>query len=202
MAETEQSADHLAEVLEDLREELKATKRQRIRDVLKHPEQEALLEETYDEMEGDLQRKIEGLNHQIEMLSDKRNAIIQVNRTAKTAIDVFQDVLDKEKLDRGDLELMIDHIKVYEDHLEIQLQADIDVLIRADSIEDTVNFDQGIEDLNCRVVQSARKRRDKVFDAHVISDGDPSQTTWNASGSPWQRFCSAMKDLGKRQGWG
>ena len=60
VAETEQSADHLASVLDDLHEELKATKRQRIRDIMKHPDQEALLEETYDEMESDLQRRIEG----------------------------------------------------------------------------------------------------------------------------------------------
>lgn len=95
VAETEQSADHLAEVLEELREELKATKRQRIRDIMKHPEQEALLEETYDEMEAELQKKIEGINHQIDMLSDKRNTIIQVNRVAKTAMDVFEDILTK-----------------------------------------------------------------------------------------------------------
>src|SRR5699024_7847734 len=37
--ETEQSADRLAEVLDDLQEELKVTKRQRIRDLMKHPEQ-------------------------------------------------------------------------------------------------------------------------------------------------------------------
>ncbi|MCC8100073.1 MAG: recombinase family protein, partial [Clostridiales bacterium] len=47
VTETEQSADHLAQVLDDLTEELKATKRQRIRDIMKHPEQEQLLEETY-----------------------------------------------------------------------------------------------------------------------------------------------------------
>ncbi|MBQ7124592.1 MAG: recombinase family protein, partial [Oscillospiraceae bacterium] len=78
IAETENSADNLAEVLDSLYEELKIAKRQRVRDILKHPEQEALLSETYDEMEEELQSKIKGLNHQIEMLSDKRNTIIQV----------------------------------------------------------------------------------------------------------------------------
>ncbi|MBP3648677.1 MAG: recombinase family protein [Clostridia bacterium] len=173
ITETEQSADHLAEVLEELQEELKITKRQRIRDLLKHPDQEKLLEETYDELEGDLQQKIAGLTNQIQLLSDKRNTIIQVNRVAKTAMDVFQDILKKDKLDRTDLELIIRQIKVYEDHLEIQLQADIDTLIRTDAMEDTVNFNQGIENLNCRIVQSARNQKDKVFDVHVISNGDP-----------------------------
>ncbi len=174
VVETEQSADHLAEVLSDLQAELKATKRQRIRDIMKHPEQEALLEETYDEMEADLHRRIEGITHQIDLLSDRRNTIIRVNRVARTALDVFQDILDKEKLDRHDLELMIDHIRVYEDRIEVQLQPDVDQLLRSFPVEDVVNFDWGIGDnLSCRIVQQARNQLDKVFDVHVVSSGDP-----------------------------
>ena len=126
VAGTEQSADHLAQVLEELQEELKVTKRQRIRDLMKHPDQEELLEQTYDELEEDLQKRIEGIGHQIELLSDRRNTIIRVNRAAKTAMEVFGDILSKDQLDRRDLELIIRQIKVYEDRLEIQLQADVD----------------------------------------------------------------------------
>ena len=54
VAETEKSAGNLEAVLFDLQEELKATKRQRIRDIMKHPDQEEMLEETYDGLEGDL----------------------------------------------------------------------------------------------------------------------------------------------------
>ena len=97
VTETEDSADRLADILDDLQAELKATKRQRIRDMMKHPEQEQLLEETYDEMESDLQKKIEGIRHQIEMLSDKRNTILRVNRAAKPAMDVFRDILEKRR---------------------------------------------------------------------------------------------------------
>ncbi len=56
VAETEQSADNLVQVLSDLQEELKITKRQRIRDLMKHPEQEELLAQTYDELESDQRR--------------------------------------------------------------------------------------------------------------------------------------------------
>jgi len=173
IAEAEISADNLAKLQDELKEELKVTKRQRIRDIMKHPDQEAALDATYDEMEEDLLRKIDGIEKQIQMLSDKRNTIIQVNRVAKTAIDVFKDILEKDKMDRTDIDLIIQRIKVYEDHLEIQLQADIDTLIRTEGMEDTVNFNQGIENLNCRIVQSAKNQKDKVFDVHVISDGDP-----------------------------
>ena len=191
VAETEQSADRLAEVLSDLQEELKVTKRQRIRDLMKHPDQEDILEQTYDELEGDLQKRIEGIGHQIELLSDKRNTIIRVNRAARTAIEVFRDILNKERLERRDLELIIRKIKVYEDRLEIQLQADVDSILRSGTLsegaaeeaavaamaevpEGTVNFKPGMGHISpVTIVQEAKQHPDKVFHANVISDGDP-----------------------------
>lgn len=173
VAETEQSAGNLAAVLADLTEELKVTKRQRIREIMKKPEQEASIEALYDEMEADLQKKIDGINHQIDLLSDKRNTIIQVNRVAKTAIDLFRDILEKEKLERNDLELLIDKILVFEDHLEIRLQSDIDALLRCGTLEDAANFKQGTKNIENTLIQSSKGHEDKVFRVRVISDGDP-----------------------------
>ena len=194
--ETEESTARLAEILVDLQAELKATKRQRIRDIMKHPEQEAILEETYDEMEAELQKKIEGIRNQIEILSDKRNTILRVNRAAKTAMDVFRDILQKEKLERNDLELIISKIKVYEDHLEIILKADVDALIRCGTVEMAANFNQGIRDsLSVTLVQSAAKQKDKVFDVNVISDGDPLEIYTEKDGGVIFRKYSPMGDL-------
>lgn len=182
VAETEQSADNLAAVLADLTEELKVTKRQRIREIMKKPEQEASIEALYDEMEADLQKKIDGINHQIDLLSDKRNTIIQVNRVAKTAIDVFRDILEKDKLERNDLELLIDKILVFEDHLEIRLQSDIDTLLRCGKLptetENAVNFKQGTENTENTLIQSSKNHEDKVFRVSVISSGDASTEYW------------------------
>lgn len=131
VAETEKSAENLEAVLADLQEELKVTKRQRIRDIMKHPDQEETLEETYDEQESDLLRRMESIQNQIAMTVDKRNTIIQVNRVAKTAMEVFDDILNKPKLDRNDLQLIIQKIRVYEDRIEIQLKADIDSILQS-----------------------------------------------------------------------
>ena len=193
--ETEQSADHLAQVMEELREELKATKRQRIRDIMKHPEQEELLSETYDELEADLQKKIEGLDHQITMLSDKRNTIIQINRTAKTAMEVFEDILNKEALDRNDLELIIQRIQVYEGRLEIYLQADIDALLHVSEKENAVNFNSGTENIENRLIQSSKNHEDKVFRVNVISNGDPLEIYTEKDGGVIFRKYSPMGDL-------
>ena len=132
-------------LLLDAQEELKATKRQRIRDIMKHPEQEA-------HFGGDLRRAGSGpdaahrraSSTRSNMPADKRNTIIQVNRAAKTAMEVFDDILSKDMLDRKDLQLIIEKIKVYEDHLEIQLKADIDSLLRCG---DAAGSDGG---LRCR----------------------------------------------------
>ena len=193
--ETEISADRLNTVLDDLLEELKITKRQRIREIMKRPEQETLIEETYDELEAELQKKIEGIRHQIDMIADRRNTILRVDRAGKLALEVFQDILNKDKLERNDLELMIEKIRVYEDHLEIRLRSDIDGLIRCESLEAAVNFnsgtenielqsvgadahirprvDEGIDPYETELVQSAKNHEDKVFRVHVISNGDP-----------------------------
>lgn len=187
VGEAEQAAENLAAVLADLQEELKATKRQRIRDIMKHPENENVLEETYDELEHDLLRRMEGLQNQIAMTEHKRSTIIQVNRIAKTAMDVFEDILNKPKLERNDLELILQQAKVYEDHIELQLKADIDSILKsgtlpaeqetaiaAIAVEGTANFPEGIVDsLQTQIVQSAKNRLDKVYDVNVISNGDP-----------------------------
>ena len=198
VAETEQSADHLAEVVEGLLEELKATKRQRIRDILKHPDQEALLEETYDQLEAELQGKIEGLRHQIDLLSDKRNTIIEVNRVAKTALDVFQDILTKDHLERGDLELLIDRIYIFEDHIDVKLKSDIDALLKTGTLEDAANFKFGTGHIATTLTQSARQHADKVFRVHVISDGDPLEIYTERDGEVIFKKYSPMGDLAQQ----
>ena len=178
VAEAERSAANLEDVLLDAQEELKATKRQRVRDIMRHPENEAVLEETYDELEADLMRRIEGLQNQLERVTDKRNAIIRTNRAAKTAMEVFDDILAKPHLEKQDLELIIERIYVFEDHVEIRLKADIDTLLRRGELPDAYGGEGGEGGGNggtepVSVVQSAAHHADKVLRANVVSDGDP-----------------------------
>lgn len=196
VVETEQSADNLAELLDELTEELKVTKRQRIREIMKHPENEASIEELYEEMETELQGKIDGLKHQIDLLSDRRNTIIEANRTAKTALEVFDDLLHKPKMERNDLELMIEKIDVFEDHLEVHLQADIDELLHCTAEENVVNFNSDIESAEkCRIVQCSRNQKDKTFDVSVISSGDPLEIYTDRDGEVIFKKYSPMGEM-------
>lgn len=166
VAETERSAANLEDVLLDAQEELKATKRQRVRDIMRHPENEAVLDETYDELEADLLRKIEGLQSQIEHVTDRRNTIIRTNRAAKTAMEVFDDIITKPHLEKQDLELIIERIKVYEDRVEIQLKADIDTLLRRGELPEP-------DTEPVTVLQTSTHHPDRTIRANVVNEGDP-----------------------------
>ena len=166
VAETERSAANLEDVLLDAQEELKATKRQRVRDIMRHPENEAVLEATYDELEADLMRKIEGLQSQIEHVTDRRNTIIRANRAAKTAMEVFDDIITKPHLEKQDLELIIERIRVYEDHVEIRLKADIDTLLRRGELPEP-------DTEPVTVLQTSTHHADRAISANVVNEGDP-----------------------------
>ena len=197
IAETKRTEENLEALLLEKQEELKATKRQRIRDIMKHPEQEELLEETYDELEAELTQRIAGIQHQIEFASDKRNTIIRINRVAKTAMDVFHDILEKPSLDRNDLNLMIEKIRVYEDHIKVQLKADIDSLLKTGTLpEDAANFNSGTENIENTLIQSSKNHEDKVFRVSVISNGDPLEIYTEKDGEVIFKKYSPMGDLG------
>lgn len=185
----------LLKQLESAHEELKATKRQKIRDITKKPEQEELLEETYAELEDDLEKRITGLENQIKLTTDKRNTMIQVNRAAKTAIDIFDDILTKDRLDKCDVDLIVQRVDIYEDHITVQLKADIDELLKCSSKEDIpVNFNSDVGEQN-KLVQSVKNRSDKVFDVNVISCGDPLEIYTSADGEVIFKKYSAIGEM-------
>ncbi len=184
VSETEKSAENLGRVLTGLQEELKATKRQRIRDIMRHPDQEEALEATYDELESDLLRRMEGIQNQITLTENKRNAIIQVNRAAKTAIEIFDDILTKPKLDRNDLQLIIQKIRVYEDHLEILMKADIDSILRSGGLPE-----------HLELVRRVSQHPDKVFYSNIVSDGDPLEIYTSREGEVIFKKYSLMGGL-------
>ena len=201
VAETQRAAENLEATLLDLQEELKATKRQRVRDVMKHPEQEATLEETYDELESDLVRRMEGVRHQIDLTQDKKNTIIRVNRVAKTALEVFDDILNKPKLDRNDLQLIIEKIKVYEDHVEVHLKADVDSILQSGTFPEekpeavAAMAPISTHPYEIQIIQESDKHNDKIFTVKVVSDGDPLEIYTDKDGGVIFKKYSLMGGL-------
>ena len=203
----ETAAENMEAVLEELQEELRITKRQRVRDLAKRPQNEDIINRTYDEMEEDIESRVASLEKQIQLTKDKENTIIRVNRAAKTAIEVFDEILEKDRLDPKDLHLIIDKIYVYEDHVEIRLKADIDSILRCGSLpveakepeileKSAETFNSGTKDsLNVTIVQETEKRPDKVFRANVICDGDPLEIYTEKDGEVIFKKYSPMGEL-------
>ncbi len=182
-----QAAEQLQAEIEREREVLRTLLRQKARDVMRASNRD-IVEETYDIEIAATEDRITGLQNQLAMVADTTNSIIRVNRTAKTVIDIFNDILSKPKLDKNDLHLIISHINVFEDHIEVKLKADVDELLRTGTIEHlqhdeepiTVNFDRDTENIEKAVdsyeivvAQRAKNQRDKVFRVNVIREGDP-----------------------------
>ena len=67
---------------------------------------------------------------------------------------------------------------MFENHIEVQLKADIDSILRSGTLpeetEDAANFDPGMADSSpVTIVQCSEKHADKVYHVNVISNGDP-----------------------------
>ena len=198
------SASTIAKLEVDLakaRESYKATQKQKIRELMKADgDNREIIEETYEEIEVELLQKIDGLEKQLAMTVEHRNTRIEVNRIAKTALDIFRDFLEKDKLDKGDLGLIIDKIIVLEDKekgtnkLQIKLKADIQMLLETGTLTDgeleeagyrgkVVNFNWDIEsNLSALIVQKVRNQKDKAFGVNVICEGDPLEIYTDSDG--------------------
>lgn len=196
------------------RESYKATQKQKIRELMKADgDNREIIEETYEEIETELLQKIDGLEKQLEMTVEHRNTRIEVNRIAKTALDIFRDFLEKDKLDKGDLSLIIDKIIVFENKeegtnkIEIKLKADIQMLLETGTLTEeeleesgyrgkVVNFNWDIEsNLSAQIVQKVRNQRDKAFGVNVICEGDPLEIYTGTAGEVILKKYSPISEL-------
>lgn len=159
---TNTTLEQLEEMIDDTKAEKKALLRQCARDIARKPEREKDIQETYDELITECDERIEGLENQIKLTYDKHNTVVSANRTAQLAIDLFDEILNKEKLEKNDLELLIEKITVYEDHIHIKLKDDIDHILHI-----------GNTDLEKEQNQQSKNTKDKKFAVNIVSDGDP-----------------------------
>ena len=192
--------------MNDARDEMKLLTRQHAKDVAKHPEREELLDEIYTEQMDELTLRIEGLRNQMQLAADKHNAIINVNRTAKTVMQIFDEILQKDALTKADIDFIIDRIIVYTDRIDIQLKPDIDELLRCGMPEEltlepvgtAVNFKPDTEDCN-RLPEIAHftTSRGAILSVNVISKGDPLEIYTNTDGEVIFKKYSAIAELGE-----
>lgn len=192
----------LNQQIEDTRAEIKMLARQHVRDIAKHPEREDMLEEIYTEQIDELTLRIEGLRNQMQLAADKHNMIVNVNRTAKTVMEVFDTILSKDSLTKADVDFIIERITVYENHIDIKLRPDIDMLLKTGTMpernyeENAVNFQDDIEkskeSSQFAVVTTSTG---KILSVNVFSDGDPLEIYTSAEGEVVFRKYSALGEM-------
>lgn len=198
----------LEQQMEDTRTEIKMLARQHVKDIAKHPEREEMLEEIYTEQIDELTLRLEGLRNQMQLAADKHNMIVNVNRTAKTVMEVFDAIINKEKLSKVDVDFIIERITVYEEHVDIKLRPDIDTLLKTGALpehsneEKTVNFKQGTE-ITEKASQFAEitTSNGKDLSVNVISEGDPLEIYTNSEGEVIFRKYSAVSEMSENAGY-
>jgi len=176
-------SDKLIKLLENhlanAKEELKALKKQKIKDLARKPDEADITEETYAELEQEAINKIHGYQAQYNDCINKRSSIVEIARVARTVFDVFDDVLKKEKLSKVDISLIVDKIVVFEDGtIDVHLKSDIEQLLKTGTLpnkEETVNFNfDSIGILfNAEYSQKVRNQKGKAYTVNVVSEGDP-----------------------------
>ena len=183
--------------IEKVKEHMKLLTKQKLVELMRKPEQEDIINETYDELEAEDLAKLKGLQNQMEMFADHRNNVIRVNRLARTALEIFDTILAKERLDKKDLEFLIERITVYEDKIDIQLKADIDALLHVSQSE-AIEQAAGGEEITYDAPAHSSVRQKTVT---VISGGDPLEIYTDRDGevilkkySPIGEMSSFAKD--------
>jgi len=173
-AQTKSTVEILRGRIEDAKNEMKLLVRQKVKEIARSPENESLYEETYGEMLDELAKRVDLLESQIQLIAEKQSATVRLNRTAKTAIDIFGDIIEKDKLSRSDLEMIVEKILVFEDRIEISLKPNIDALLRLDPQKGlTENFNCDTVNISKTFTKKSPCKKDKVIRVNVFSEGDP-----------------------------
>lgn len=205
---SQSTVDVIKGQIEDAKAEMKMLTRQQARDVMKHPDRAEIIEETYTEMIDELTLRIEGLKNQMQLAVDKHNTVVRVNRTARTVLEIFDDIINKPALDKNDLNFIIDKIVVFENRIEIHLKADIDCLLKYGTLTEqqlvTVGADGSAENFNqgTKIGKSAGQLASAVTDSrgrnlsvNVISNGDPLEIYTNPDGEVIFKKYSAINEM-------
>jgi stage V sporulation protein T len=138
----------------------------------------------YSEMIDECANRIDGLQNQIALIAKRQSTIVHVNRIAKTAMDIFDDILQKDNLSECDVDLIIDRIVVFEDRIDVKLKSDIDSLLKFGEIT-----------LSTEITQLSPNKKSKAFDVHVVSNGDPLEIYTSSDGEVIFKKYSAISEM-------
>lgn len=187
----------LNQELDKTKNELKVTMQQKIRDIMKSQDNREYIEEMYATMENELNNKITMLKSQIE-IEEKNNTDKQnIVQAKKDALKIFDDILEKDKLDKQDLETIIDCIYIYEDKIIIKLKSNIENIL-------DIGSNLGISKQNITAIQKNKNHNDRKFFttvkkgqicSNVSNNGDPLEIFTDREGQVILKKYSPIGEL-------
>ena len=187
----------LKQELNKAKNELKVTMQQKIRDIMKNTENREYIEEMYATMENELNNKITMLNTQIENEEKNKAKKQNIIKAKKDALKIFDDILNKEKLDKKDLETIIDCIYVYEDKIIIKLKSNIENML-------DLGNQLGFSRKNITAIQKNKNHNDRKFFtqvkkgqncSNVVNNGDPLEVFTDREGQVILKKYSPIGEL-------
>lgn len=187
----------LKQELNKAKNELKVTMQQKIRDIMKNTENREYIEEMYATMENELNNKITMLNTQIENEEKNKAKKQNIIKAKKDALKIFDDILNKEKLDKKDLETIIDCIYVYEDKIIIKLKSNIENML-------DLGNQLGFSRKNITAIQKNKNHNDRKFFtqvkkgqncSNVVNNGDPLEIFTDREGQVILKKYSPIGEL-------
>ena len=169
------TVDILLQKIDELKTEMKLINRQHVKNLAAHPQDEDMLEEIYQEQVSELTLQIEGLRNQIQIITERHNAIVATNRKAKTVLEVFDSIIEKESLSKADVDFIVDRIDVYTDHIDIKLKSDIDAILKTGIQYPEIPIDVSASNFSSDTKTIRKASNGSVLSVNVISEGEPSR---------------------------
>jgi len=164
---------------EKAKNELKITVQQKIRDIMKNPDNRDYIEEMYSTMEKELNDKINMFKTQIESEEKNNSNKNTIVKAKKDALKIFDEILEKDRLEKQDLETIIDCIYIYENKIIIKLKSNIENIL-------DIGSKLGFSKKRITAIQKNKNHNDRKFHTQ-LEDGELCSNDVN-NGEPLEIF--------------
>lgn len=175
--------ENLKKRLEEEKEKIITLRKRRVLDIIKHPDQEDELNETYSLLESETSATIDGLNNQIAIIENNSEILNSAIEKITSSKDVIESILNN-KLDKCVIKEIANKIVVNKDYIEIELSPNIENILKYISLsegEKIINFNlDTIYSSKLKLEQLSDNRHpnvSKVYSVYVVKNGDPLETT-------------------------
>ena len=140
-------------LIDDQKKQLKSLFSQKVRDLASHPDNEELITESYDALQNDILAHVHSLELQLQELNETSLETPVVKQKLTTALEVVDTIIKNGKLDRKDIEILIERIEVDKNGMpDIELKYGLSGLIKYSPAEELNRRENAIIHMTMRLI--------------------------------------------------